>query len=641
MKPQAMDPDARAHALDQLRATTAEKPLDLLIVGGGVVGAAAAFDASTRGLSVGLVESQDLAQGTSSRSSKLIHGGLRYLQMLDFKLVAESLRERNLMLTRTAPHLVRSLPFVFPFEKRLIDRAFIGSGVSLYDALSFSSSALHSGLKRTLSARDQAPFHRHLSRSSLQERFAGLDQQKYIGALEYSDAQVDDARLVLTLARSAHSLGAAIATRTEVVEYLHHGEAQTDAQTRQDTTHQDTMPPVGGVVVLDRESGERVTVHARETIMAAGVWTGHQQQLAYSSAPRSAPQSGPAAQNASTTDDAGPALRVLASKGIHITVPKERIPAQGHVGVITQTEKSVLFIIPMGDYWTVGTTDTAWHEPVDAPAPNAADIAYVLEHVNAVLQTDLSREDIIGSWAGLRPLLQPVDAQEAASSKVSREHTVMRLAPGLTTVAGGKLTTYRTMAEDAVSFAIAETFRDRHSLTKHLPLIGGQGFGEWAERAAEIAQRYGWDHPTVERLLSRYGSLLGELLDLVDQRPDLAETVDGGAGYLRAEFLYAARFEAVVHLEDLLERRTRLFHEVADRGMGAAAEVAALVADELGWDAERLDYEQRAYASYVAAHLEAERGATDAQAAAAMRRALPVQQKLTDNEHADSKVKLT
>src|SRR5690625_3012295 len=642
MKPQAMDPDARAHALKTLRATTAEKPLDVLIIGGGVVGAAAAFDASTRGLSVGLVESQDLAQGTSSRSSKLIHGGLRYLQMLDFRLVAESLRERNLMLTRTAPHLVRSLPFVFPFEKRLVDRAFIGSGVSLYDGLSFSSSALHSGLKRTLSARDLAPFHRHLSRSSLQERFAGLDQQKYIGALEYSDAQVDDARLVLTLARSAHSLGATIAARTEVVEYLHRGAAQTGAQTDAQTD-QDAMAPVGGVVVLDRESGERITVHARETIMAAGVWTGHQQQLAYSSASPSGPaaQSSTAAQSPSTTDDAGPALRVLASKGIHIPVPRERIPAQGHVGVITQTEKSVLFIIPMGDYWTVGTTDTAWHEPVDVPAPNAEDIAYVLEHVNAVLQTDLSRADVIGSWAGLRPLLQPVDADEAASSKVSREHTVMRLAPGLTTVAGGKLTTYRTMAEDAVRFAIAETFRDRHSLTEHLPLIGGQGFGEWVERSAEIAQRYGWDKPTVDRLLGRYGSLLGELLDLVDERPDLAETVEGGGGYLRAEFLYAARCEAVVHLEDLLERRTRLVHEIADRGMGAAAEVAVLVADELGWDAARLDYEQRAYASYVAAHLEAERCATDAQAAAAMRRALPVQQQLTEDELADSKVRHT
>lgn len=615
MKPQPLAPESRSGALEAFRATSEDKPLDVLVVGGGVVGAAAAFDAATRGLSVGLVEARDLSQGTSSRSSKLIHGGLRYLQMLDFKLVAEALRERNLLLNRTAPHLVRSLPFVFPFERRVFGRAFIGSGVSLYDGLSFGSSALNSGLRNTISAKDQTPFHRHLSRKSLQERFAGLDREKFIGALEYSDAQVDDARLVLTLARSAHSLGAQVATRTEVVDYLHSGDAQPS---------QGAMAAVNGVVVLDRATGEHICVHARETIMAAGVWTADQQQMAYSG---------------SADPQAGPTLRVLASKGIHITVPKHRIPAQSRVGVITQTEKSVLFIIPMDDYWSVGTTDTAWHEPVDVPAPNAADISYVLEHVNAVLQTDLSTDDIIGSWAGLRPLLQPVDDQEAASSKVSREHTVMRLAPGLTTVAGGKLTTYRSMAEDAVSFAVADSFRDRHSLTEHLPLVGGQGYGEWVERSEEIAQRYGWSQQSVDRLLGRYGSLLGELLEMVDERPDLGDEVAGGAGYLRAEFLYAARSEAVVHLEDLLERRTRLFHEVSDRGAGAAEEVVELVAAELGWDAQRSDYEKRAYISYVEAHLAAERAATDSEAAEAMRQALPVQQRLrTTDEAADPKV---
>lgn len=621
MKPQPLGPEARSGALSAFRATSEDKPLDLLVVGGGVVGAAAAFDAATRGLSVGLVEARDLSQGTSSRSSKLIHGGLRYLQMLDFKLVAEALRERNLLLTRTAPHLVRSLPFVFPFEKRIFDRAFIGSGVSLYDGLSFSSSALHSGLRRTINAKDHAPFHRHLSRKSLQARFAGLDREKFIGALEYSDAQVDDARLVLMLARSAHSLGAQVATRTEVIEYLHRDAAPSAADAQSDPG---AMPAVQGVVVLDRTTGERIPVYARETIMAAGVWTGHQQELAYSG---------------SADSEAGPTLRVLASKGIHITVPKDRIPSQGHVGVITQTEKSVLFIIPMGEYWTVGTTDTAWYEPVDVAAPNAADIAYVLDHVNAVLETDLSRDDIIGTWAGLRPLLQPVDAQEAASSKVSREHTVMRLARGLTAVAGGKLTTYRSMSEDAVSFAIADTFRHRQSLTEHLPLIGGQGFGEWVERSAEIAERYGFSRARVDRLLGRYGSLLGELLELIDERPDLGREVGAGAGYLRAEFVYAARFEGVVHLEDLLERRTRLFHEIADRGVGAAGEVAELVAPELDWDEDRLDYEMRAYTSYVEAHLAAERAQTDREAAEAMRRALPAQQKLaTTEEPADPKV---
>ncbi len=518
--------------------------------------------------------------------------------MLDFKLVAEALRERNLMMTRTAPHLVKGLPFVFPFEHRVADRAFIGSGVTLYDGLSTAASALGNGLKSVFSSAGRAPLHRHMSRKGLQKRFPGLDSEKFVGALEYFDAQVDDARLVMTLARSAASLGAHVAVRTEVTEYLRH-------------TH-DGEDEVIGVVLLDRETGAEHTVYARETIMAAGVWTGEQEKLAHAEA----------------QDGSGPALKVLASKGIHITVPKDRIPAQEHVGVITQTEKSVLFIIPMGDYWSVGTTDTAWHEPVDVPAPNAADITYVLEHANAVLQTDLTTDDVIATWAGLRPLLQPVDADGASSSKVSREHTVMRMAPGLSAVAGGKLTTYRSMAQDAVDFAIAEHYRDRASLTEHLPLLGAQGYGEWTGRADDIAVEYNFSPKTVQRLLGRYGSLLAEVLDLIDQRPELGEPVPGAAGYLGVEYVYAARCEGAVHLEDLLERRTRLFHEVSDRGLEASVHVAALVAEELGWDEERVDYERRAYTSYVEAYLAAECSSSDSEAAELMRRALPVQQTL-------------
>ncbi|GGE69122.1 glycerol-3-phosphate dehydrogenase/oxidase [Nesterenkonia cremea] len=598
MQPSPMNSATRQDALEALSGTTPEDPLDVLVVGGGVVGAAAAFDASTRGLRVGLIEARDLAQGTSSRSSKLVHGGLRYLQMLDFKLVAEALRERNLMMTRTAPHLVKGLPFVFPFEHRVADRAFIGSGVTLYDGLSTAASALGNGLKSVFSSAGRAPLHRHMSRKGLQKRFPGLDGEKFVGALEYFDAQVDDARLVMTLARSAASLGAHVAVRTEVTEYLRH-------------TH-DGEDEVIGVVLLDRETGVEHTVYARETIMAAGVWTGEQEKLAHAEA----------------QDGSGPALKVLASKGIHITVPKDRIPAQEHVGVITQTEKSVLFIIPMGDYWSVGTTDTAWHEPVDVPAPNAADIAYVLEHANAVLQTGLTTDDVIATWAGLRPLLQPVDADGASSSKVSREHTVMRMAPGLSAVAGGKLTTYRSMAQDAVDFAIAEHYRDRASLTEHLPLLGAQGYGEWTGRADDIAVEYNFSPKTVQRLLGRYGSLLAEVLDLIDQRPELGEPVPGAAGYLGVEYVYAARYEGAVHLEDLLERRTRLFHEVSDRGLEASVHVAALVAEELGWDEERVDYECRAYTSYVEAYLAAECSSSDSEAAELMRRALPVQQTL-------------
>ena len=570
-----LNPQSRTDSLEALRSTSAEDPLDVLVVGGGVVGAAAAFDAATRGLSVGLVEARDLAQGTSSRSSKLVHGGLRYLQMLDFKLVAEALRERDLLLQRTAPHLVHSLPFVFPFEKRVVARAFIGSGVSLYDVMSYRP-----GGKRPL------PFHRHLSRSALREEFPGLDQEKFIGALEYFDAQVDDARLVLTLARSAHQHGAYIATRAEVTDYLRQG----------------SEDAVVGVRVKDLETQEEMTVYARETVLAAGVWTGEQQRSA----------------------EIGSGLKVLASKGIHITVPRERIPAREHVGVITQTEKSVLFIIPMGECWGIGTTDTAWHEPVDVPAPTSGDIDYVLEHANSVLQTDLTRDDVIGTWAGLRPLLQPDAADESKSTKVAREHTVMRLAPGLTTVAGGKLTTYRVMAEDAVTFAIGEDRRHRDSLTSSVPLLGGQGYGEWAGRAQRIAEEYGWDRDRVMHLLGRYGSLLGELLQIIDERPDLGHPLEHARTYLRGEIVYAARAEGAMHLGDVLERRTRLFYEVRDRGVESLEEVIDLLSSELGWDEQRRRYEEKAYRSYVDAQLSAEQSATDAEAAHALQSALPV-----------------
>lgn len=585
MKPQPLNRSTREAALERMAATSSEEPLDILVIGGGVVGAATAFDAATRGLEVGLVEARDFAEGTSSRSSKLVHGGLRYLQMLDFKLVAEALRERDLLLTRTAPHLVRPLPFIFPFEKPVLERAFVGSGVSLYDALTLRSGG---GRRRR---RRAVPFHHHLSRQGLRKRFPGLDEEKFVGALEYYDAQVDDARLVLTLARSAHSLGAHTAVRTEAVDYLR------DAQGR-----------ICGARLRDHETGREFDVYARQTILAAGVWTGEAQQAALEG---SGSQAG---------------LKVLASKGIHVTVPRDRIQTDGTVGVITQTEKSVLFLIPMRDVWAIGTTDTAWHEAVDSPAPTAEDIDYVLAHANEVLKTDLTRQDVLGTWAGLRPLLQPTETQEDddGSAKVSREHTVMQLAPGLTGIAGGKLTTYRVMAEDAVDFAAEGSFRDRESLTELMPLAGGQGYGEWVDQAEDIAQAYGWDSGRVDRLLNRYGSMLGELLELIDEDESLGRPLENAPGYLRAEILYAVRFEGAMHLDDLLSRRTRLFHEVADRGVDSLEEILKVAAAELGWGAERAEAERTAYAGYIEAQRAAEITEHDAEAAALLSEARSV-----------------
>ncbi|TLP79432.1 glycerol-3-phosphate dehydrogenase/oxidase [Nesterenkonia sphaerica] len=579
MKPKSLNAAARQDALHRLRATSepGAEPLDVLVIGGGVVGASAAFDAAGRGLNTGLVEARDFAEGTSSRSSQLIHGGLRYLQMLDFKLVAEALRERDLLLRRLAPHLVRPLPFIFPFTTPVKDRAFIGSGVTLYDTLASGSSRLRGHKGRAV------PFHRHLGRAGLRKRFAGLDGEKYHGALEYYDAQVDDARLVLTLARSAHSLGAAVASRTEVISYL-----RDDAGSAPEAEQR-----VTGVRIRDRLTGDESDVYAKEIILAAGVWSGEAQQ------------------SARTTSG----LRVLASKGIHITVPRERIAAEGTVGVITQTEKSVLFLIPLRDVWSIGTTDTAWREAVDSPAATGSDIDYVLEHANAVLGENLTREDVLATWAGLRPLVQPVETDESASAKVSREHTVIQLAPGLTGVAGGKLTTFRVMAEDVVNFAIEGTFQDRASITEALPLLGGQGYGEWAGRAEELAQRYGWDAERTDRLLNRYGSLLGELIALIDEQPDLAEPLRGAPSYLRAEVAYAVSAEGALHLDDIMARRTRMNHQFSDRGLSAVPEILEIAAPRLGWSRERAAAEQAAYTAHVDAVQQAEQVTDDAVAA--------------------------
>ncbi|MBE9404705.1 glycerol-3-phosphate dehydrogenase/oxidase [Brachybacterium sp. Marseille-Q2903] len=564
-----LTPASRQEHLDRLRDATAQNPLDVLVVGGGVNGAGAAFDAATRGLSVGLVEARDWASGTSSRSSKLMHGGLRYLEMLDFKLVAEALRERDLLIKHTAPHLVHPISFVFPFFHKVVDRAFIGSGVMLYDAMQMI------GRKRAV------PMHRHLLKKKMLEYFPALDGEKIVGALEYFDAQMDDARFVMMLVRSAAQYEAAVTNYTEVIGYLRDGER------------------IAGARVRDVLTGDEFDVHACETILGGGVWTQEQQELAGSEK----------------------GLEVLASKGIHITIARDRIPAARDTGVITKTEKSVLFLIPSDEYWIIGTTDTPWTHDPDHVAATSEDIDYVLEHANEVLAEDLTRDDVIGVYAGLRPLLQPIKKSEGSSSKVSREHTVMRMEPGLSAIAGGKYTTYRVMAEDIVDFAVKDTYPGRHSLTRSVPIIGAQGYAELKRDQAELAARHGFDEIRVERLLFRYGALLTDVLALAEEDPSLLEPLEQAPRYLRAEVLYAARAEGAVHLADVITRRLRLDYEVRDRGVGAAEEIAAIVGPELGWDEARTRTEVETYRAFIAARLEAEASHSDDEAAAAVSRA--------------------
>ncbi|RBP63145.1 glycerol-3-phosphate dehydrogenase [Brevibacterium sanguinis] len=560
-----LSPDSRTAALAALASTTAADPLDVFVVGGGVTGAGAAFDAATRGLRVGVVDTADWASGTSSRSSKLMHGGLRYLEMLDFRLVAEALRERDLLLTHTAPHLVEPVAFVFPFENRFIDRAFIGSGVLLYDTM-----ATRPGRKRAL------PLHRHLGRRALAAHVPGLAEDAAVGALEYYDAKVDDARFVMTLVRSAATFGAHAANHVRVIDYLHTGQR------------------VSGVRARDMLTGEEFDVHARRTILAGGVWTEEQQDLA--------------------SAEAG--LTVLASKGVHITVAEDRISAAPGTGIISKTEKSVLFIIPWDGYWVIGTTDTPWEQDVDVPVATADDIDYLLDHANAVLREKLGPEDVIGVYAGLRPLLQPVLREGVASTKVSREHTVMEVEPGLAAIAGGKFTTYRVMAEDVVDFVLGDEAGERRTLTESVPLLGAQGVASLRRRQEEIAARYGFDEARVARLIRRYGTLLDSVLDLIDEDPELGLPLPGAERYLGAEARYAAAAEGAVRLGDVLERRMRLGYEVRDRGTAAAEAVARIVAPVLGWDEDGVAREVAAFEAHMRAQLAAEATRDDGTAAA-------------------------
>ncbi|MBD7957387.1 glycerol-3-phosphate dehydrogenase/oxidase [Microbacterium sp. Sa4CUA7] len=561
---------SRERALERLaESATPGRELDVLVIGGGITGAGIALDSAGRGLETAVIEAQDWGAGTSSRSSKLVHGGLRYLQMLDFKLVFEALAERDLLLTEVAPHLVRPVPFLYPLRHRVWERAFVGAGIALYDVLA----SLRRG-KRAL------PWHRHLSRSDLSEVFPDLDPEAAVGAIEYWDANVDDARYVATLVRTAVGKGAHAASRTQAVELTKDADGRVD-----------------GAVLRDLETGRLVRVKARHVISSTGVWTEQSQALA---------------------GETG-GLRVLASKGIHIVVPRERI--RGDAGLILQTKTSVLFVIPWSRYWVIGTTDTPWTQDLVNPTPNARDIEYVLNEANSVLANALTPDDIIGTWAGLRPLLQPGTKDGTASEKISREHTVASPAPGLTVIAGGKFTTYRIMARDAVDFAIgAAAAAERPSPTTSIALVGG-GDG-WDRGAQTIGRRFGWDQATVDHLLHRYGARIGDIAELCEADEDLSRPLAHAPAYLRAEIAYAVTHEGALHLEDVMHRRTRMAYEYPDEALAALPEVARVVADELGWSPERVDRETRAYTAAVQAVASAARE-TDDEAAARARAAAP------------------
>jgi glycerol-3-phosphate dehydrogenase len=543
--------DYRAKAWQRL----ATKKFDVLVVGGGVTGAGAALDAATRGLSTALVEQRDFASGTSSRSSKLFHGGLRYLEQMNFDLVREALKERELMLTRLAPHLVRPVSFLYPLTGRGWERPYVTAGLTLYDSMG--------GARST-------PRHKQLTRTGALRIAPSLKRDALTGALLYYDAQADDARHTMMTVRTAAAYGATVLASARVVDLLRAGER------------------VVGAVVEDVETGERVEVHASVVINCTGVWTDDIQTMAGGRG----------------------RFHVRASKGVHIVVARDRINSES--GLILRTETSVLFVIPWGTHWIIGTTDTEWDLDRAHPAATRADIDYILEHLNAVLNVPLTHDDIQGVYAGLRPLLS---GESEDTSQLSREHAVARPQPGLISIAGGKYTTYRVMAADAIDAAREDIGGDvSDSVTEFIPLLGAEGYPALVNQVDRLARHQDLPVWRINHLLQRYGSLVHELFALAEGDRSLLEPLPGAEEYLKVEVVYAVTHEGALHLDDILARRTRISIETPHRGTETAEAVARLIAPVCGWDDERVAREVAAYRARVEAELESQKELADSEA---------------------------
>lgn len=535
-----LSPASRAQSVDFVRTHS----VDVAIIGGGVVGTGTALDAAARGLTVALVEQRDLAAGTSSRSSRLAHGGLRYLEQREFGLVHEALTERGLLLDRLAPHLVRPIPFLFPVGRRW-ERPYVASGVRLYDALS-----------RVGSYGGTMPRPKSLNVDEAKELAPDLDAGEMAGAVRFHDAQIDDARHTVAVARTAAAYGAHILTRTRVDALVREGDRVT------------------GLRVTDEITGERYDIHARVVVAAAGVWTDDILHMVDAEAPE----------------------RVQQSKGVHLVVRGDAI--RSTTAIIARTAASVLFLLPWGGDWIVGTTDTERDaaESLADPEATEQEIDYLLGQANRWLARPLRREDVIATYAGYRPLV--AEESTESTTQVSREHVVFHPAPGLVAIAGGKYTTYRVMAADAVDAAVADLQAEDipASSTAEIPLVGAIGFADlWADRAA-LAER--WDLPidTIERLLRRHGSRVSEIFDAIAAQPALREPLPPAGRHLAAEAVVAVTHQGALDLEDVLVRRLRLTAESPDAGREAASAVAPLIAPYLGWDGERIAAEISAYA---------------------------------------------
>ncbi|MBW3613767.1 MAG: glycerol-3-phosphate dehydrogenase/oxidase [Actinobacteria bacterium] len=512
---------ARTAALQRL----GTENFDLLVVGGGITGAGVALDAAARGLRVALVERSDFASGTSSKSSKLVHGGLRYLQQKEYRLVYENLAERQRLLDN-APHLVQPLPFLIPlFGKqggvnRAIARAY-RSALWLYDA----TGGVRIGKR-----------HRRISAEEALEHLPTLDADLLAAAFIYYDAQADDARLTLALVRTA---------------VLDHGAVAAN------------YCPVAGLVRADgRVAGARLAdgavVKASAVVNATGVWVDRVRAM----------------------DEGRDPEAIRPAKGVHLTVPRSLLPADIAAVLPVPGDRRSIFIVPWDDHVYVGTTDTDYSGDLDDPKVCPDDVGYILSALNQFVTRKVTEADVVGTWAGLRPLVR--NERSVRTADLSRRHQVVVSASGLVTITGGKLTTYRKMAEDTVD-EVARVLGRRlgRSPTAALKVRGGEGFERFS---AKGPASLGLSAEVFEHLANRYGTEARTLGAMVGAEPALAERLVPGLPYLRAEALYGVRYEMAHTLDDVLSRRTRALLLDRDATVAAAGDVARLVAPELGWD---------------------------------------------------------
>ena len=522
----------RSDALQRLESTN----FDVVVIGGGITGVGCALDAVSRGLRVALVERDDFASGTSSKSSKLIHGGIRYLQQGDIRLVYEALAERQI-LRRNAPHLVKVLPFLIPIlsSKGVVNRKLaraMGSAMWMYD--------LTGGLRI-------GKMHKRVSKKRALELFPTLPAEKLMPSYLYYDAEADDARLVVSVARTAAlRFGATIVNRTDVV-----------------SLHKDVNGKVNGVVVT--ADGRTFTVAAKAVVNAAGVWSDDVRAL----------------------DEAEHPHSIRPAKGVHITVPWSKVRNTVAAVIPVPGDKRSVFVVPWGQFTFVGTTDTDYNGPVDDPQCNEEDVEYLLRALNGAITETVTTDDILGTWAGLRPLVADPEAS-GRTADLSRRHKVRRSDSGVVTITGGKLTTYRKMAADTIDEVLAEVLdADRvtrlrqRSKTKNLKIHGANGYEELMASADSLSPLGGDE---VRRLADRYGSDATTVLAIAESDPSMAELLVPGLPYLRAEAIFAVRYEMATTVDDILSRRTRARLEVRDASADAAFAVAALLAPELGWD---------------------------------------------------------